>query len=56
MDRHEIEGLAKHWVNTHVPIFSVAESYGVTAFMAGYEAAMNEKKENDADRERSEDV
>ena len=56
MDQHEIEGLAKQWVNTHVPLFAVAATYGESAFVAGYEAAMNERKGNDDRRERSEDV
>ena len=43
---NEIERKAKEWVKTHVPFFAVNEPYGVRAFMAGYEAAMNEKKEN----------
>lgn len=56
MHRDEIVAKARAWTQKHVPIFAVATSYGESAFVAGYEAAMNERKGNDGNRERSEDI
>lgn len=39
-----IRDKAVAWVKVHVPIFNVAESYGVAAFQAGYEAALEDQE------------
>jgi hypothetical protein len=43
----EIFDQAKKWVNLHPPFYIVDTGYGVNAFTAGYEAAMNEWAQNE---------
>lgn len=40
----DVRAKAVAWVQAHVPIFNVSESYGVVAFQAGYEAALKDQE------------